>query len=101
MDTASRISAYCTNLRKSLTYWLVHPGDHGVANSLHLLLLLLELVHLGELVGIKPLDDLITLGVDCLPHRVGGLLLHPVVVNGRLHVEAVALQVVLGPVSCD
>merc|ERR1712242_474865 len=62
----------------------VQLGDDGVADGLHLLLLLLELLNLGQLVSVQPLDGLIAL--------VGHLL----IVNGGLHVEAVALQTVLG-----
>ena len=38
---------------------LIQLGDDGVADSLHLLLLLIELLDLGELVGVQPLDGLI------------------------------------------
>merc|ERR550525_333545 len=39
----------------------VQLGDDGVADGLHLLLLLGELLHLGQLVGVQPLDGVITL----------------------------------------
>ena len=40
---------------------LVHLGDDGVANALHLLLFVLELLNLRQLVGVQPLDSLVTL----------------------------------------
>merc|ERR1719499_555209 len=49
---------------------LVQLGDDGVADPLYLLLLVLELVNLGELVGIEPLDDLVAFGIDGLYIRV-------------------------------
>merc|ERR1712228_554681 len=75
---------------------LVELGDDGVAHRLHLLLLLLELLHLGKLVGVQPLDGLIALVSDQLLVVSGDLVGHLLVVNGGLHVEAVALQAVLG-----
>merc|ERR1719357_240836 len=42
----------------------IQLGDDGVADSLHLLLLLIELLDLGELVGVQPLDGLVALVVD-------------------------------------
>ena len=56
--------------------------DDGIADALDLLLLILELVHLGERVGIEPFDDLIALGVD--RRLVGVLRLQPLVLNGML-----------------
>merc|ERR1712001_605839 len=75
---------------------LVELGDDGVADGLNLLLLLLELLHLGQLVGVQPLDSLITLVGDQLLVVSGDLVGHLLVINGGLHVEAVALQTVLG-----
>merc|ERR1711953_222921 len=43
---------------------LVKLGDDGVAHGLHLLLLLGELLNLGQLVGVQPLDGVITLVSD-------------------------------------
>merc|ERR1712107_727558 len=75
---------------------LVELGDDGVAHSLHLLLLVLELLHLGELVGIQPLDGLVTLVSDLLLVVLADLVGDLLVLDGSLHVEAVALQAVLG-----
>merc|ERR1712079_778865 len=75
---------------------LVQLGDDRVADGLHLLLLLLELLHLGQLVGVQPLDGVITLVGDQLLIVSGDLVSHLLVINGGLHVEAVALQTILG-----
>merc|ERR1712045_1035662 len=75
---------------------LVELGDDGVAHGLHLLLLLLELLDLGQLVGVQPLDGVITLVGDQLLVVSGDLVGHLLIINGSLHVEAVALQAVLG-----
>ena len=74
----------------------VQLGDDWVTHSFHLLLLLVELFHLGELVGVQPLNGLVTLVGDSLAVVLADLVLHLVVVQGSLHVEAVALQSVLG-----
>merc|ERR1719260_166647 len=74
----------------------IQLGDDWVAHPLHLLLLLIELFHLGKLVGVQPLDSLITLVSDGLAVVFADLVLHLLVVQGSLHVEAVALQSVLG-----
>merc|ERR550539_2190999 len=74
----------------------VQLGDDWVAHPFHLLLLLVELLHLGELVGVQPLNGLVTLVSDSLAVVLADLVLHLVVVQGSLHVEAVALQSVLG-----
>merc|ERR1711942_194806 len=75
---------------------LVQLGDDRVANGLNLLLLLLELLDLGQLVGIKPLDGIITLVGDLLLVVLGDLVSHLLILDGGLHVEAVALQTILG-----
>merc|ERR1719429_257599 len=75
---------------------LVELGDDGVAHSLHLLLLVLELLHLGELVSVQPLDGLVTLVSDLLLVVLADLVGNLLVLDGGLHVEAVALQAVLG-----
>merc|ERR1712186_18615 len=75
---------------------LVQLGDDGVADGLNLLLLLPELLNLGQLVSVQPLDGVITLVGDQLLVISGDLVSHLLVVNGGLHVEAVALQTVLG-----
>merc|ERR1712018_71880 len=75
---------------------LVQLGDDRVTHGLNLLLLLLELLDLGELVGIEPLDGVIALVRDLLLVVLGNLVGHLLVLDGGLHVEAVALQSVLG-----
>ena len=75
---------------------LVELGDDGVADSLHLLLLLRELLNLGQLVGVQPLDGIITLVRDQFLVVSGDLVSHLLIINGGLHVKAVALQAVLG-----
>merc|ERR1712203_1202463 len=74
----------------------VKLGDDWVAHPFHLLLLLVELLHLGELVGVQPLDGLVALVGDRLLVVLADLVLNLFVVQGGLHVEAVALQPVLG-----
>merc|ERR1719434_320753 len=75
---------------------LVQLGDDWVADGLNLLLLLLELLDLSQLVGIKPLDGIITLVGDLLLVVLGDFVSHLLILDGGLHVEAVALQTVLG-----
>merc|ERR1711990_345456 len=75
---------------------LVELGDDGVAHGLHLLLLLLELLDLGQLVGVQPLDGVIALVGDQLLVVSGDLVGHLLIINGGLHVEAIALQAILG-----
>merc|ERR1719433_907448 len=75
---------------------LVQLGDDGVADALDLLLLVGELVHLGGLVGIQPLDGLVALVVDGLAVVLRDLVLQLLVVQSGLHVEAVGLEAVLG-----
>merc|ERR1712141_386244 len=60
----------------------VQLGDDWVADTLHLLLLLVELFHLGELVGVQPLDGLITLVRDGLAVVFTDLVLHLFIVQG-------------------
>merc|ERR1712048_1184680 len=64
---------------------LVELGDDGVADGLNLLLLLLELLNLGQLVGVQPLDSVITLVGDQLLVVSGDLVSHLLVINGGLH----------------
>merc|ERR1712232_149959 len=75
---------------------LVELGDDGVADGLHLLLLLLELLDLGQLVGVQPLDGVVALVSDQLLVVSGDLVSHLLIIDGGLHVEAVALKTVLG-----
>merc|ERR1712004_221509 len=74
----------------------IQLGDDGVANTLNLLLLLVELLNLGKLVGVQPLDGLVALVVDGLLVVFADLVLDLVVVESGLHVEAVALKSILG-----
>merc|ERR1719341_2856969 len=74
----------------------VQLGYDWVAHPFHLLLLLVELLHLGELVGVQPLNGLVTLVSDSLAVVLTDLVLHLFIVQCGLHVEAVALQSVLG-----
>jgi hypothetical protein len=53
-------------------------------------------IYLSKLVGVEPLDGLVALVRDLLPVLLADLLLHLLVLNGGLHVEAVGLQPVLG-----
>merc|ERR1719376_1605266 len=80
----------------SATSVSVELGDYWVANPFHLLLLLSKLFHLSQLVGVQPLDGLVALVTDRLLVVLADLVLHLLIVQGRLHVEAVALQSVLG-----
>ena len=73
----------------------VQLGDNGVAHALDLLLLVGELLDLGELIGIKPLDGLVALVGDQLLVIGGDLVGHLLVIDGGLHVEAVRLKTVL------
>merc|ERR1712048_430241 len=43
---------------------LVELGNDWVADCLHLLLLVLELLHLGQLVAVQPFQGLVTLATD-------------------------------------
>merc|ERR1719370_1618886 len=74
----------------------VQLGDDGVAHTLNLLLLLVELLNLGKLVGVQPLDGLIALVVDSLLVVFADLVLDLVVIESGLHIEAVALKSILG-----
>merc|ERR1719361_2097356 len=55
---------------------LVELGDDGVADGLNLLLLLLELLDLGQLVGVQPLDGVVALVSDQLLVVSGDLVGH-------------------------
>merc|ERR1712213_289647 len=50
----------------------------------------------GKLVGVQPLDGLVALVVDGLAVVIRDLVLHLLILDGGLHVEAVALQAILG-----
>merc|ERR1719264_1188695 len=92
-------SSHTSHVRHSswhTTCSLVQLGDDGVANTLHLLLLVVELLNLGQLIGIQPLDSFITLVSDGLHIILGDLVLDLVILKSGLHVEAVALQPILG-----
>merc|ERR1719204_1132987 len=100
---SSRCSSSCTShashvrhAARSTSGCPIQLGDDGVADSLRLLLLLIELLDLGELVGVQPLDGLVALVVDGLAVVVRDLVLHLLILDGGLHVEAVALQSILG-----
>merc|ERR1719346_20685 len=75
---------------------LIQLGDDWVAHSLDLLLLVSELVHFGSLVGIQPLDGLVTLVINGLPVIIRDLVLQLLVLQGGFHVEAIRLQAILG-----
>merc|ERR1711931_467975 len=75
---------------------LIKLGDNWVADTLDLLLLVLELLELGELVGVEPLDGLVTLLGDLFLVVLGDLVGDLLVLDGSLHVEAVAFKTVLG-----
>ncbi|CAA6672244.1 unnamed protein product [Spirodela intermedia] len=74
---------------------LVHAGDDGIADLLQLLELVLELLHLGQLVAVQPLHGLLHLFLDLLPLRLRHLLPHLLVPHGVPHVVGVVLQRVL------
>ena len=80
------------------TAGLVQLGDDGVTDSLQFLLFVLELLLVGQLVLVHPLDDLLTLVKDCLLVALADLVLEFLVIDGGFHVEGVAFQPVLG---CD
>merc|ERR1712197_332596 len=91
-------SRHSTHVRHAScpTSRLIKLGDNWIANSLNLLLLLLELFHLGELVGIEPLDGLVALLGDLLLVILGDLVGDLLVLDGGLHVEAVAFKTIFG-----
>ena len=64
-------------------------------NTLNLLLLVLELLDLSQLFGVQPLNDLVTLLSNAFLVIIGDLVLQLLIVDGRLHVEAVGLEVIL------
>ncbi|CAA7409401.1 unnamed protein product [Spirodela intermedia] len=74
---------------------LVHAGDDGITDLLQLLELVLELLHLGQLVAVQPLHGLLHLFLDLLPLRLRHLLPHLLVPHGVPHVVGVVLQRVL------
>jgi len=78
------------------TSTLVHLGDDWGADLLEFLLLVFELVLLGSLVGIEPLDGLAALVGDGLDLVLGDLVLDLVVLDGLLHLESIGLELVLG-----
>lgn len=78
------------------TSTLVHLGDDWSADLLEFLLLVFELVLLGSLVGIEPLDGLAALVRDGLDLFLGDLALDLVVLDGLLHLESIGLELVLG-----
>merc|ERR1719357_560128 len=100
---SSRCSSSCTShapyvrhATRSTSGCPIQLGDDGVADSLHLLLLLIELLDLGKLVGVQPLDGLVALVVDGLLVVFADLVLNLVVIESGLHVKAVALKSILG-----
>ncbi|CAA7406321.1 unnamed protein product [Spirodela intermedia] len=75
---------------------LVHLGDDGVADALELLHLVVELIGLGELVAVEPVDGLVDGVLDLLlvcGVELGGDLL---VLDGVPHVVGVVLEAVFG-----
>merc|ERR1712111_151820 len=74
---------------------LIQLGDNWVAHTLDLLLLVLELLDLGELVGVEPLDGLVALLGDLFLVVLGDLVGDLLVLDGGLHVKAVAFKTVL------
>jgi NAD-specific glutamate dehydrogenase len=74
----------------------VQLGDDGVADCLKLLLLVLELLLVSQLVRVHPFNDIIAFVHDDLLVLLCDLVLELLVLHGRLHVEAVRLQAVLG-----
>merc|ERR1719198_465850 len=75
---------------------LVHFGHDGVAEALELLQLVLELVHLGELVGVQPGDGALNRLLNLLLVVSVNLAAHLVVLDGVAHVVGVVLKSVLG-----
>merc|ERR1712038_1674217 len=84
--SGTRSSGHAT---RSTASSLVQLGDDWVAHSLDLLLLVGVLVHFGSLVGIQPLDGLVTLVINGLPVIIRDLVLQLLVLQGGFHVEAV------------
>merc|ERR1719382_1063838 len=85
---SSRSSSSCTShaphvrhATRSTSGCTIQLGDDGVADSLHLLLLLVELLDLGKLVGVQPLDGLIALVVDGLAVVIRDLVLHLLILD--------------------
>merc|ERR1711944_36491 len=87
-----RTIRHATTRRSTL---LVHLGDDGVADGLHLLLLVLELVHL---VAVQPFHCLLTFADDHSLIIFRDLILKLLIIHGRLHIEAKRFEAVLG---CD
>merc|ERR1711944_64271 len=77
---------------------LVQLGDDRVADGLHLLLLFLELVHLGQLVAVQPFHSILTFADDRFLLVFGDLIFQLLIVHGWLHIEAIRFEAVLG---CD
>jgi hypothetical protein len=57
--------------------------------------MLKKFLHLGQLISVQPLDGLIALLGDLGPVLLTDLVLHLLVLDGRLHVEAIGLEAVL------
>merc|ERR1719192_1766304 len=102
-SSSTRCTTHASHVRHSSGHssWstssvCIQLGDDGVANTLNLLLLLVELLNLGKLVGVQPLDGLVALVVDSLLVVFADLVLDLVVIESGLHVEAVALKSILG-----
>merc|ERR1719278_232742 len=96
-------SSHTSHVRHSTwhTAWhssciLVQLRDDGVADTLHLFLLVLEFINLGQLVGIEPLDGFVTLISDGLHVILGYLVLNLLIIESSFHVEAIAFELVLG-----
>merc|ERR1711887_331573 len=77
------------------TSGLVQLCDDGVAHTFNLLLFVAELFNLSKLVSIQPLDSFITLVIDLLSVIFRDFVLKLFILDGSLHVEAVALKTIL------
>ena len=86
----------CRSLGAAIARLGVDLADDGVAHLLQLLLAVLVLILLRQLVGVQPRHRLVHLRQDGVAILVGDLVLELVVLDGRLHVEAIRLQAVLG-----
>merc|ERR1711944_306469 len=71
---------------------LVQLGDDRVADGLHLLLLFLELVHLGQLVAVQPFHSILTFADDRFLLVFGDLIFQLLIVHGGLHIEAIRFE---------
>merc|ERR1719391_738448 len=61
---------------------LVELGDDWVADGLNLLLLVLELLHLCQLVAVQPVEGLVARARDCRPFCLRDLVFQFLLVKG-------------------